>query len=360
VVATSTGTTSGPAQLERTAELAVETQAQRGSSEPSAAVQLARLAIPSGLGPQAPLIEEGFQAVAISAAGERPLAAEDDGLEDLSAETIDAFGRTVQSTVGAVDIATADLDPGPRTHLELGDNLVPGWTLALLALTLLIPAIVAAVDACARAARRRQHPRAGFAWAAARGLPFVGGLAAIYLLALVGLVPSPSFPFDPGLYELGGRAAAAFALVALAIAATAVLIRLRGVTPRRAPASTLPALGAVASLATLIVWFANPYLALLLAPAAHVWLLAPGAGTPARRGLVVAAAVVSLVPLALALTTTSSELDLGSAAPWTLTLMVADGQIGFATCLAGCFVAGSLAGAAALALGRREAAPADA
>jgi hypothetical protein len=360
VVASSTDTASGPVQLERTAELAVESQAQRSAIRPSAGVQLARLAIPSGLGPQAPLIAAGFQAVAVSSAGERPLAAADDDLDDLSPEAIDAFGRTVQATVGAVDIATTSLDPGPGTHLELGDNLVSGWTLALLALTLLLPALVTTVDACARAARGRLHVARGFAWAAARALPFIGALAAIYLLALVGLVPRPRFPFDPGLYALGGRAIAAFVLALLALGATAALIRLRGVIPQRAPESTLPALGAVAALAALAVWLANPYLALFVAPTAHVWLVGIGARTPLRRAVVVAAAVLSLVPLVLALIAVSSELELGGRAPWTFTLMIADGQIGFLTCLAGCFIAGSLAGAVAMAIAHRQPVPADA
>ena len=39
-----------------------------------------------------------------------------------------------------------------------------------------------------------------------------------------------------------------------------------------------PALGLVSALAVLVAWLANPYLALLLVPLAHVWLL------DARRG----------------------------------------------------------------------------
>ena len=360
VVDSSSGETSGPVQLERTAELAVETQAQERSQEPSGATQLARLAFPSGLGPQARLIADGFDSVTISSAGERPLAAEDDDLDDLSQESVDAFGRSIQSTIGAVDATAAPLEHGPDTHLELGDNLVPGWTLALLALALLLPPAVAAVDGCARAARRGRHVGAGLAWAAARGLPLVGGLAMVYLLAVFGLVPRPAFPFDPGLYELGGRAAATFALALIAVAGTAVLLRRLGLTAARAPASALAALGAVLTLAAVAIWFANPYLALLLAPAAHVWLVAAGPLRPARRVAIVAAAGLACVPVGLALMAVSRELDLGAGAPWTFTLMVADGQIGFLNCVAASFLGGGVLGTAALALGRREPLPADA
>ncbi len=360
VVTGSTGETSAPVQLERTAELAVETQAQESASRPSGLTQLARLAVPSGLGPQAPLIAAGFDAVAISSAGERPLPATEDELGDLSQEAVDAFGRAAQLTIGAVDVSLTELEHGPGTHLELGDNLVPGWTLALLALTLLLPATVAAVDGCARAARRRQRIGAGLAWAAARALPLLGALAIVYLLAIFGAVPSPPFPFDPGLYEAGGRAAVTFALALIAAGASALLLRRLGVTAGRAPESALPALGAVGVIAALAVWLANPYLALLIAPAAHVWLIAVGEMSVTRRAAVLVAAAVACLPLVLALVAISSDLDLGATAPWTFTLMLADGQIGFVVAVAGTFLGGALLGTIALALRRSDPLPADA
>lgn len=356
----STGTASGPVQLLRTAALAVETQAQRSSSEPSALTQLARLAIPSGLGPQAPLIEAGFDAVAISSAGERPLAADEDGPEDLSGESVDGFGRAVQSTIGAVDLASEPLEHGPGTHLQLGDNLIPGWTLALLALTLLLPGAVAAVDGCARAARRRQSPGSALAWAASRSLPLVGALATVYLLAVVGVVPKPPFPFDPALYELGGRAAVTFALALLAAGGTVFLLRSLGLSARRAPAAAVPALGAVSTGAVLVVWLANPYLGLVLAPVAHVWLLALGDPRPRRRIATLLACAAAITPLALTFVAISSRLDLGATAPWTFTIMLADGQIDLIQALGACFIGGALLAAAALALARPRTLPAQA
>ena len=150
VVTSSTGEPTAPAQLERTAERAVEVQAAGAlSNEDSAFTQLARIAIPSGLGDQAVLIGEGEDAIAISSAGERPLAADDDQPDDVSARSIDEFGRAVQSTVVAVDVAVGSPVHGPETYVELGNNLLPGWALTMLALALLAPAWVAAIDACA-------------------------------------------------------------------------------------------------------------------------------------------------------------------------------------------------------------------
>lgn len=349
VVGSSDGASSASAQLLRTAEETVAVQAGAASAGEGAFTQLARLAIPSGLGDQAPLIGDGIDAIAISSAGERPLGADDAARLDGAA--IDGFGRAIQSAVDALDDAVAAPVHGPGSYLELGDNLLPGWTLALLALALLAPAAVAATDACARAARRKVAVGSALAWAGARSLPFVGALAAVYALALVGAIPRPGFPFDPGLYELGGRAAIVFALVALAAAASAWLLRSR-ISVRRAPDGAIPAIGAVGSLGCLVLWLANPYLALLAAGAAHVWVLAAGSPSAPRRAAVVGGAALACALPVAALIAVAAALELGADAPWTFTLMVADGQLGLATCLAACFIAGALAALVVLALAR--------
>jgi hypothetical protein len=352
VITSSTGSGSASAQLERTAERAVEVQAEGLSREDDAFTQFARIAIPSGLGDQAVLIGEGNDAVAISSAGERPLASDDDQPDDVAPETIDEFGRAALSTVAALDVSIADPVHGPDTYVELGNNLLPGWALAVLALALLAPALVAAVDGLARAHRERLEIGAAFAWAGARSLPFVGALAVLYLLAAVGAVPRPPFPFDPAHFELGGRAAIAFGAMAVVAVASAWLLRSRRITAARAPDPAACGLGAIAVAACALLWLANPYLALLVVPIAHLWLLLPGARTVSRRVAVVTAGALACLPLIAALLAVSRALDLGADAPWTFTLMIADGQVGFATALALCFLGGALAGGIALALHR--------
>lgn len=359
VITSSTGEASGSVQLERTAELAVTQQAGEHPAEASVASQLARLAFPSGLGDQAPLIAAGVDAVAISSAGERPLDSGADQLDDLSPKSIDEFGRAVQATVGALDFSTSEPIHGPRTHLRVGENMIPGWALAALALALLLPAAVAAVDACARAGRRRLELAGGLAWAAARSLPFIGALAVLYGLALVGLVPRPPFPFDPGLYGLGARGAVAFAAILLVGGASAVLLRLRRITAEQAPPSSLAACGVLAVAACLAIWLANPYLALLLAATAHVWLLAlrPGRARAVLAGML---AVAACVPVLVAVAVIANALDLGLSTPWTFAIMVGDGQIGLAVALSSCLLGGALVGAVALASRTPAEAPVDA
>jgi hypothetical protein len=272
--------------------------------------------------------------------------------EALDRETLEAFGRAVQATVGAVDVAPSELEDGPGSHLQLGDNLLGGWTVALLALALLLPAAVTAADACARAARNGAEPLAGLAWSAARALPWIGAAAALYGLAIVGAVPQPPFPFDPALYEFGARAAITLALVLAIGLASAYGLRRRRITANRAPASALPAAGAIAVAACLAIWLANPFLALLLVPTAHVWLFAGGDLGRIRAIAVVAVTVAACVPAFAALASVCASLDLGAGAPWTLALMVVDGQIGLGVIVPLCFLGGALLAGSALALGR--------
>lgn len=352
VVASATSERSPPVQLQRTADLAVETQVGTPPRAPSAFAELARLAFPSGLGPQAPLIADGVDAVAISSAGEAPLEPSSDQVDDLSAQTLDGFGRAVQSSIGAAD-AAAGLDRGPTAYVGVADNLVPGWSLALLALALILPAAVAAIDGCARAARRSQPIGAAITWAAARALPLLGGLAILYGLAVVGLIPRPDYPFDPRSEPVGARAIVALSLIAIAAAASALVgHRLR--TGAAAATESAPvALGAIAAAGCLAIWLANPYLGLLVAPAAHVWLLAERGGVAGFAASAVAA-IVAMLPGLLALGSVAGALELGADAPWTYALMIADGQIGLGVAAPACFVIGSLAGAIAASARRRS------
>ncbi|MGH2954964.1 MAG: hypothetical protein ACRDK9_13300 [Solirubrobacterales bacterium] len=349
VVASSTAEQSPPVELRETAALAVETQVGTAPREPSALAELARLAFPSGLGAQAPLIADGTQAVAISSAGEAPLPPSADEGEDVSVEMVDGFGRAVQSTVGALDAATEPLDRGPATYVGVASNLVPGWTLALLALAVILPAVVAAVDGFARAARRSQPIAASLAWALAWALPLLGGLAILYALALVGVIPRPAFPFDPGRHPVGLRAGVSLALMVVAAAATAMLLRRLRIGAGAAPEAAPAALGLVTAVGCLTIWVANPYLGLLTAPAAHVWVLSMRAGGARGAAIAAAAALVAALPPLLALASVAGALDLGADAPWTYALLVADGQIGLGVAAPTCFVAGALVGSIAAA-----------
>jgi hypothetical protein len=353
VVATSTGVESASIQLVRTAERAVFEQAQRRAEDEGVFGELARLAIPSGLGEQAPLIEEGVDAVTLTSAGERPVPPTADQPDDVSTGTLATTGRAALQTVLALDASPAPPEHGPGSYVSLGGSLVPGWALAVMALALLLPAAVAAADGTARAARSGAAPAQALAWI---GILVLGPLAAVlslYLLALVGIVPRPRFPFDPGRFEVGFAELVAMVLLAAIALGTWYLLRAWRLPTAVTRSGALVAGGLVSVLAVLVVWLANPYLALLLVPLAHPWLVC---ARPRRTWdpLVMAGALAAaLVPVVAAALYVAGALDLGAGACWQLVLAVGDWQVPPPVALGMCALCGSGL-ALLLASGRRE------
>ena len=101
---TERGTTATPApqkhNVKTGGQIPVEIIAEvdRAPSEPGAFSELSRLAIPSGLGDQAPLIERGIDSVRISSAGELPPDPAADGVEDISSDSLGQFSRAAKSS----------------------------------------------------------------------------------------------------------------------------------------------------------------------------------------------------------------------------------------------------------------------
>jgi hypothetical protein len=350
----SDGPQSPSAQLVRTAERALVDQTGSRPRGEGLFGELTQLALPSGLGEQAVLIQHGIDAIGLSSAGGRPLEVSADQLDDLSPATLGDIGRTALLLVATLDGAPAPPEHGPDAYLNLGGNLIPAWTLALLALCLLLPAALAALDGLRRAARGRSGAGWALAWAASRAVPAFAALLLLYLLALIGVVARPDFPFDPNRFGVGAGQIVVMAILALIVLAG--YYRIRGWrVPAALPASAAaPALGVVGALAVLLAWLTNPYLALLLVPAAHVWLLCARRGGAPQWPLVTGAAALSLAPIVAAVDHLAGRVDLGSDAPWELILMVTDGQIPLGSLAALCLVLGCLIGTVAVA-GRRRA-----
>jgi hypothetical protein len=346
----SDGAQSPSAQLVRTAERALGEQAGRRPQLEGIFGELARLAFPSGLSEQAVLIERGIDAVGLSSAGERPLPAADDQPDDVSAATLGDMGRTALLLVASLDGAAAPPEHGPDAYLTLSGNLIPGWTLGLLALTLLLPAALAALDAVARALGAGVRPGPALAWSASRSLPLLAALFLLYVLALSGIVARPQFPFDPNRFEVGVGEVLTVILLATVIGAGYHAIRGWRVPAELSRGLVAAALGLVSAVAVLLAWLANPYLGLLLVPAAHVWLLQARRLGAFAWALTLGAIALALLPVTAALLHVAGRLDLGPGVPWDLILMVADGQIGFITMLALCLLAGCLVGLIALAI----------
>lgn len=332
-------------QLVRTAEEAVAEQAKRGPTEHGLFADLARLAVPVAVGEQGVLIAEGVDAIAISSAGERPLAPSEDTEAHVDTGVLGEFGAAALATVLVLDPLSGPLEHGPDSYVEFSGSLVPGWAIAVFALALLVPAAVAALDGIARAARRRAGEIRALAWAFGLALPLLGSLLLVYLMSVVGLIADPRYPFDPGRFGTGPGEVAVGVLLALTAVAGFALGGLARPPRRPLREALVPALGAAAVAGALASWLLNPYFALVLAPAAHLWLLAARERV-ASRVLLTAAALVALLPAALAVR--SALGDVG-ARPWDLLLMIADGHVSAPALMALCPLAASIVGVLILA-----------
>ena len=345
VLRDSTGDESTSAQLVRTAEQAVSDHADRPPAERSTFSDLARLAMPAAAGEQSVLIADGLDAIAISSAGEEPLPPDRDEPDDFDIETLTQFGSAALGAVLVLDQTTASLDHGPDTYIRFAGNLIPGWAVAILALAMLAPAALAAIDGVARAARRRAGIVRAITWTVGLAVPLLGALVAIYLLALIGLIARPRYPFDPGRFGIGIGEVLLMLILAGGLVAGYVLTGLGDAPARARRQALVPALGAAGVLGALVTWLLNPFLALLLVPAAHIWLIGSRDRAPGRA-LTLVAVVLALLPAALALRVSTAAIGAG---PWDLLLSIADGHIGAVALIALCPLAGSLIGLVILA-----------
>jgi Peptidase family M28 len=319
-----------PLALRRTVEAALATEAGVHPGGVRPAVQLARLAFPLTLGEQGPFDARGVGAVLLSASGERAPAAD----APVSAARLTAFGRAALRSVSALD-GGGDLS-GSQPYVLLERKLLPAWPVRLLAIALMLPVLLAAVDALARVRRRREHVGAWLRWVGLHALPFL--LAALLAIGLfrTGLIEAaPDAP-------VAGSASApnvAVLLAVLLLPALAWLVarrRLRGmIGVTGAPGSgAATAIVLVLCAATLVVWVGNPYASLLLIPALHLWLLAMAPETRLRRPPALALWVAGLLPALLLAYAYAHQFGLDPLElAWMGTLLVAGGGISLAAVL---------------------------
>ena len=317
--------------------------------------QLAHLSFPIGIGSQGVLLEDGFDSVRISGSGDLP--PEGEGPVDaVDEDRLGTLGRATLRTVTAID---QDGRPqhGPESYVLAVSQVLPGWVLALLGGTLLLPVLVASVDAFARARRRQLPVVPWLRWVGAWTAPFLAGFALAELLALTGATPTPPpAPVPPADLPLDGPALAVLGGVAAAMALAFALARLLAARPD--PSLRMPvepgagvALALALSVAALLLWLVNPYAGLLAAPAAHLWMLAVLMRPVPRRRTRIVMIVLGLVPALLVtlyyLVTLSMDPLEGA---WYLLLLVTGHSVGLVTTLVACVMLGVLGGTAEIVL----------
>lgn len=333
-------------RLVRTAEAALENHGQLDAGASGAFTQLARLAIPAATGSQAVLLADELDALTLSGAGEVPATGPAADVRP-APESLARIGSAALALAGAVEARVEPLETGPGPYLRLGDTVVPGWSIALLALALIVaPALAVGIEL------GRSGARGGaFGWAAEWALVALAPLVALYALALAGLIPRPDTAFDPGRFQVGAtELVALLALLGIAVGAWWVFGLRR--TPAAAPRQLAAPAAALAIAAAFVVWLVNPFLALLVAPVAHVAMIY---ATRSARLFALPATALALLPLALALATVAATLDWGASAPWQLVVLLASGGFGLlsAAGLAVCLGALAAVVVAALPTGRR-------
>ena len=327
--------------LQRTVADSIRQELDRRVGTNGTLGQLVRLSFPIGLGAQGVLLDHGYDAVRVSGSGELPPGGAT-GSGEIDRDRLGGLGRGTLRAVTAVDQGGAP-ERGPGSYVLAVSQVMPGWIIALLALSLQIPALVAVVDAFARARRRREPVGVWFRWLGVCLLPFVASMLLAALLALTGGTPEPPpAPPAPDDYPLDGAALG----VLLGLAAVVVLLMWAGrfliarsrpvLADRSAPGAAVAA--SLTMCATvLVLWFLNPYASLVLIPAAHLWLLATlSKPLPPRRGRLVLVWLGVLPPAIVALYwMLALSVDPLSAA-WYLVLLVTGGSVGALTALLGC------------------------
>jgi MFS family permease len=316
--------------------------------------QLARLSFPIGIGPQGVLLDRGYDAVRISGSGELPPSG-DGEVDAIDPDRLGSLGRATLRTLTALDEGPRP-GHGPKSYVQAVSQVLPGWVLALLAGSLLLPVLVASVDAFARARRRHVDVLRWLRWLGAWVAPFLAALALAHFLALVGATPTPpGAPVPPEVLPLDGAALAVLAGILVAMALAFVLARWLAARPD--PELSTPAdLGAGVALAlaisagSLLLWLVNPYAGLLVVPAAHLWmLLALTRPLPSKRARAVLIAI-GATPALLVAAYYMFALSLDPlSGVWYLLMLVTGQSVGILTSLIACVMLAAACATAELA-----------
>ncbi len=293
---------------------------------PSLGRQAAGLLAPLGVGEQAPFIGRGIAAVTLD--GARADASPGlDQVSGLSAARMGKVGNAVQALVLAYEAGPAFESPA-SSYLLSSDRVIRGWTLQLLLLALIVPAVLPLLDLVARGTRRGIPLAAALRDLARRAAAPLAALVALRIAGLLGAVPGLHAPPYPG-----RDAGVSLVVPAVALAAALVTWRIVRRPAAQADEADPGAAGVAGYLAALfgallaagLALLGNPYALVLALPALHLWLVLPSL---ARLGLVARLGIVSLgwIGPALLVVALAGPVSLGGAAPlWAIRLLAVGG-----------------------------------
>ena len=320
-----------PPLLSRTLAAYVGSETGIGTGSGGLAGQVARLAFPFATTEQAPFAASGIAAVLLSLSGDRPVSGH---------PATGSYGRTA-SLGNAVLQTVNSLDHGqavgaPSAYLVISGQRVPLWAVQLLVLALILPVAASTLDAVARTRRRGHTLVRWLGWVLTGAVPFVIALIALLIARATGL-----FSFTPpgaaaggGLKMTGGDLAVLLVIAALVVASFALLrpLCLRLLAQQLPESARRPespaadaaavALSVVLCVLAIVLWVLDPFAALLLVPAMHVWLWLAQPGARAHRWSMALLLLVGVVPLALVLFYYANAYGLSPLAlAWSLALL---------------------------------------
>jgi hypothetical protein len=346
VVPWSNGSQPAPLALRRTVETALRQTSGDDPGGSRAIAQWVRRAFGVTVGEQGEVVAAGLPAVKVSVSGERPPAAD----APIDADRMEELGGGVLRALSALDAASGarPFDRGTDGILTLR-RVLPTWAVRLLVGVLLLPALVAGFDAYFRVRRRGLPTERWLAWAASGAVALLGAWLLARALGLTRAVAAPPGAAPAGAIPLEGGHLAVLVVAALVafgglVAAQPLATRLLGLRGRpRSTGGPAAAVGLMLPVTAVAVWLFNPYLAALLVPAAHFWLLAAAPDT--RWNAVVTAIAVAaglLVPV-LAVLQLAGALGMGPVdLAWLVVLGAAGGHVGPGAALLAGVVAGGL------------------
>jgi hypothetical protein len=297
VLGWSNGTARAGVGLQRTVTSSLREELGKVPGQEGMPAQFARLAFPVAPGAQGVLLDNGLDAVRIAGGGE--VGPKDRGrVQDVNVNRYGSLGRSVLRMIATLDGSSREPVRGEKSYLTIAGNLLPAWALKLLALALVLPALIASIDALARARRRHEPVARSFAWLGLAAVPLLLGLLVAWFMSVVGLIDdAPPAPLDPRSVSFDGTALSALVATSFTAALAWVLLRLRGL--RSGDAAAAPGAGCAMALALAVlavpVALLNPFAGLVLVPAVHLWMLATLTDVRARPSFLMAA--IGLAPL---------------------------------------------------------------
>lgn len=341
-----------PQRLMRTVEQAVSVESGPPGQTRSI-MQALRLAFPFTVSEQGVIGAQGLPAVLLSASGELGPAAG----AAVSEQRMEGMGRALLRSLTALDEGPDVLPGTPQSTVQVRYQLLPLWAIRLLGAVAFLPALLAAIDGLARVRRRREAILPWMAWILAIGSPLLAAGLVLMLLRVVGLVTAPPAPVFPGAIGIS----AGVLVVAAAVVILGYLMvwpLLRRLAPTAGGGGAGIALALLTQLLAWVVWLGNPYAALFLVPAVHLWLLAVAPemrGGRAWRLVFVVAPVIPflLAALAYAVALNTGPVQLG----WIGLLAIAGGHVSPLSLVVWSFLVGCGLSALIIALATRPARP---